>query len=195
MDSADFIEKIEKIKMIYRILIFLGTVILLCVLFIFLVYFPKTDEIAKITKKNKQISQKIAEAVQKTKNLEEFREDVAQVDAQYQEALTLLPKKEEIPSLLRNISELGTTSDLTVNSFSPKKGAVEHMYTEIIASIKVMGKYHDVLLFFDKVGKMKRIVNIRNVSMNPAKSSKEGSEESITKLNVTCSAFTYKFNE
>jgi type IV pilus assembly protein PilO len=187
MDSTEIIERIEKIKMIYRVLILVGTLLLLGGLFIWLVYLPKCDEIAKIEKQNVEINRKITEAKQKTKDLAKFEEDVVQVEAQYKEALTLLPKTEEIPSLLKTITELGATSNLEFNSFSPSAGESQTMYTEIPVSIQVKGKYHDVLLFFDRVGKMKRIVNIENVSMSPS-----GSD---TSLNVNCRAVTYKFKE
>ena len=187
MDTADFIEKIEKIKLIYRVLILLGTILVLGGLFIWLVYVPKTDEILKIENHNTQLSHKIAEAKKKTRDIEKFEADVAQVEAQYQEALTLLPKKEEIPTLLRSITELGISSDLKFNSFAPSKGTAQPMYTEIFAAIQITGRYHDVLLFFDKVGKMKRIVNIQNVSMAPSGDTAD--------LNVRCRAVTYKFNE
>ena len=61
------------------------------------------------------------------------------------------------------------------------------MYTQIPVSIQVTGKYHDVLMFFDRVGKLKRIVNIQNVTMSPAGDS--------SNLNVSCKAVTYKFKE
>jgi len=53
-------------------------------------------------------------------------------------------------------------------------------------SIQVTGNYHDVAVFFDKVGRMKRIVNIINVSMQPEKSLS-------TMLNTKCTAITYRF--
>ncbi len=187
MDLEDLIEKVEKIKMVYRILILLGTILLLGGLFIWFVYLPKTDEIAKIQKNNTRLIQQITEAKQKTKNLDKFEEDVALVEEQYKEALALLPKKEEIPSLLRNITELGITSNLAFNSFDPGKENDLDMYTEIPVSIQVEGRYHNALLFFDRVGKMKRIVNIQNVSMSPVKDTAE--------LNVSCQAVTYKFKE
>jgi type IV pilus assembly protein PilO len=186
MDTAELIEKIEKIKLIYRILIFAGTLSLLCGLYIWLVHIPKSEDIANFEKKNKTLVTQITEAKQKTANLAKFEEDMEQVKAQYEEALTLLPKKEEIPTLLRNITELGTSSNLEFSSFAPKKGAEEHMYTQISASISVKGRYHDVLLFFDRVGKMKRIVNIKNVTMCP-----DGDSGNLT---VNCKAVTYKFN-
>ncbi len=187
MDIAELIEKIEKIKLIYRILILVGVIALIGGLYTWQVHVPKTKSIAQFEKNNIGLSKKINEAKQKTKNLAKFEDDMAQVESQYKEALTLLPKKEEIPSLLKSITELGTSSNMSVISFAPGVGKSEAMYTPISAKIAVKGAYHDVLLFFDRVGKMKRIVNIINVSMGPTG---QGAE-----LSVNCIAITYKFNE
>ena len=184
---AKIVEKTEKIKLPHRILILVGTVVLLVGLFIWMVYIPKTEEIAQISKKNTALKQKISEVEAKTKNLARFEADQVQAEAQFQEALTLLPKKEEIPSLLRNITELGINSNLEFNIFSPNQAAPKEFFMEIPVSIRVAGKYHDVLLFFDRVGKMKRIVNIENVSMSPTGGS--------TMLNINCTAVTYRFSE
>ncbi len=187
MDASEIIEKIEKIKLIYRILILVGIFVFFGGLYVWQVHVPKTKSIAQLKKRNVTLSKKIDEAKQKSQNLAKFEDDMAQVQSQYQEALTLLPKKEEIPTLLRNITELGTASNLEFKSFSPSTGAAKGMYTEISASISISGRYHDVLLFFDRVGKMKRIVNIKNVTFSP-----KGDSEV---LGVNCKAITYKFNK
>jgi len=187
MDSAEIFEKIEKIKLIYRALILVGTIAIISGLYIWLYHLPTNETIETLGKQNKGLSKEVNEAKQKTKNLAKFEEDVAQVESQYNEALTLLPKTEEIPALLRSITELGTASNLEFKSFSPSTGAATGMYTEISASISINGRYHDVLLFFDRVGKMKRIVNIKNVTMSP-----KGESEY---LGVSCRAVTYMFNE
>jgi type IV pilus assembly protein PilO len=57
---------------------------------------------------------------------------------------------------------------------------------EIPVSIEVSGTYHDVAVFFDRVGRMERIINILNVSMQPV-------SERSTVLTTTCDAVTYRF--
>ncbi len=57
---------------------------------------------------------------------------------------------------------------------------------EIPVSIEVSGTYHNVAIFFDKVGQMERIVNILNVSMTPQK-------DRSTTLTTKCDAVTYRF--
>ena len=110
------------------------------------------------------------------------------VDAQFKEALKILPEKKEIPSLLITITRLGLESNLIFRSFTPGAESGKDFYASIPVSIAVTGKYHDVAVFFDKVGKMERIVNILNVNMSP-----KGSLS--TDLNTTCKAVTYMFKK
>ena len=115
-----------------------------------------------------------------------FEAEMAQVDAQFKEALKLLPDKKEIPTLLRNVTQLGTESDLEFRLFSPQRERAKGFYMEIPVSIVVSGSYHNVALFFDRVGKMERIMNILNVSMKPVK-------QRSTTLVTRCQAVTYRF--
>jgi type IV pilus assembly protein PilO len=104
-------------------------------------------------------------------------------------ALRLLPTSSEIPALLKSITKLGNDSNLQFLLFSPEREVPkEELYVEIPVSIEVMGGYHDVAMFFDKIGKLDRIVNIINVSMIPAKSD-------TTMLRTKCRALTYRFKE
>ena len=51
----------------------------------------------------------------------------------------------------------------------------------------VTGNYHNVALFFDKVARLSRIVNIENIKMTTAKGGNE--------LRTSCTAVTYRFIE
>ena len=182
------IEKVEKIEMLYRILILVGTLVLVAGAFVFLVHIPKTEAIDQTGQEIAGIEQKISQAKIKAKNLKKFEAERAQVDSQFEEALKLLPNQREIPSLLRSITQLGADSNLEFRLFSPKPERAQAFYLEIPVSMEVSGVYHDVALFFDKVGRMERIVNIFDVSMAPVK-------ERSTILQTKCEAVTYRFKE
>jgi len=87
---------------------------------------------------------------------------------------------------LKGITQLGTDSQLEFRLFSPQKETPKDFYLEIPVSIEVSGSYHNVAMFFEKVGQMERIVNILNVSMTPLK-------DRSTTLNTKCDAVTYRF--
>jgi type IV pilus assembly protein PilO len=186
MELEHLFERVEKIKMPVRIMIFAVTLALLGSVFIWVIYLPKTDEISRLDKDIERLSQRLNQAKIKAKNLEKFEKDYAEVDLQFQEALKLLPNKKEIPSLLKNVTQLGTDSQLEFRLFNPQNERPRDFIMEIPVSIEVSGTYHNVALFFDRVGRMERIVNILNVSMQPV-------APRSTTLITKCDAVTYRF--
>ena len=186
MPTGALFEKVEKLKMVHRILIFAGTIVLLAGLFAWLVYIPKTNEISGLRKEIAGLEQKINQAKIKVRSLRKFEKEQVEVEAQFQEALRLLPNKREIPALLRSITQLGSDANLEFRLFSPQREKARDFYVEIPVSMEVSGNYHNVAVFFDKVGKMERIVNILDISMKPIKSRS-------TSLTTKCSAVTYRF--
>jgi len=186
MELGPVFEKIEKIKMPARIAILLGTVIVLGGLFVWFYYLPKCEEIDKVKGEIATIEQKLNKAKIMVKRLKQFEAEWAELDTQYKEALKLLPNTKEIPALLKTITQLGSDSQLEFRLFSPQREKPQDFFIEIPVSIEVSGSYHNVAMFFDKVGAMERIVNILNVSMSPTK-------PRSTVLTTRCDAVTYRF--
>jgi type IV pilus assembly protein PilO len=99
-----------------------------------------------------------------------------------------LPTTSEIPNLLKSITKLGNDSNLEFLLFSPDRQVPRDFFVEIPVNIEVQGVYHDVAMFFDKVGKLDRIVNVIDVTMAPVKSMD-------VMLKTSCKAVTYRFKE
>jgi type IV pilus assembly protein PilO len=186
MKTGALFEKVEKIKMPIRIAVFAGTIVLLAGLFIWLVYLPYDEDITKSRDAIANLQREINKAKARASNLKRFEVEYSEVDTQFQEALKLLPNTKEIPSLLKSITQLGTDSQLEFLLFSPQRERAQDFFMEIPVSIEVSGTYHNVAIFFDKVGQMERIVNILNVSMTPQK-------DRSTILTTRCDAVTYRF--
>jgi type IV pilus assembly protein PilO len=186
MDKGSFIEKVEKIKMPYRIAILAGTLILLAGLFVWFVYLPKSEQIEKFRQENKRLEVRLNQAKVRARAISKFEAEYAEVESQFAEALNLLPNTKEIPALLKTITQLGTDSQLEFVLFSPQRERPKDFYMEIPVSIQVSGSYHNVAVFFDRVGQMDRIINILNVDMKPEK-------ERSTNLTTRFDAVTYRF--
>ena len=186
MDTTAFFEQVEKIKMPVRVGIFCGTILLLVGAFIYFLYLPIKEEITKTEQEIVRLEQKLNQAKVRAKRLEALEKEHALVDAQFKEALKLLPDSKEIPSLLTTLSRLGAASSLDIRHVRLQQDRPKDFYMEIPVSLEVSGPYHNVAVFFDKVGRMERIVNILNVSMKPT-------QERSTTLVTTCDAVTYRF--
>lgn len=186
MDTEALFKKIEGIKQSYRYGILIGTVVVLIGLFIYLIYIPKMNEIKTAQASIDDLNNQINMAKREQKKLPEARAEKEKVDAEFEEALKLLPNSKEIPALLTKISELGKNSQLDVRLVKPKNEITREFFIEMPIAIEVRGTYNDIAVFFDRVGHLERIMNIRNVSMKPEK-------ERSTTLITTCDATTYRF--
>lgn len=186
MDTTAFFENIEKIKIQVRIAIFVGTIVLMTAVFLYIFYLPNKEEIDRTKQQIAALEAKLNRAKARAARLDDYEAQKAEVDAQFAEALKLLPDSKEIPSLLRTISQLGADAGLEFRLFSQGKETSRDFYMEISHSLEVSGPYHNVAVFFDKVGRMERIVNILNVSMKPV-------QPRSTTLITQCEAVTYYF--
>ena len=187
VDLNAHFDKISRLNMTYRVLIFAGTLVLLIGLYVWLIQIPKTGEIAALKTEINRLDRQIGLAKVRAKNLARLEKELAQSQADLRFSLKLLPTSSEIPGLLKNITKLGNDSNLEFLLFSPQKELSKEFYVEIPVSMGVRGGYHDVAAFFDKVGKLDRIVNVVDVSMLPAK-------QQSTTLNTTFKAVTYRFD-
>ena len=178
--------KAGKIKRKQRLLISFGTVFLFGGAFYALDYMPKAEEIVRGKKDVALLEQRLRTVKIRVKKLKQFKEDHAKVKAAFDEALKLLPDKREIPDLLRSISQMGTDSRLEFRLFSPQPENSKDFYMEIPVALEVKGDYRNVTRFFDRIGRMDRIVNILNLSMSPEK-------PLSTSLITKCTAITYRF--
>jgi type IV pilus assembly protein PilO len=116
-----------------------------------------------------------------------------EAEAQFKTAMKALPERQEIPSLLTSISRSGQDVGLNFSLFAPKPDVPREFYAEIPVEIKATGGYHDLAVFFDKVARLPRIVNIKSLGMEMNK--KKGVNLDPLDLQMSCKAVTYKFVE
>jgi type IV pilus assembly protein PilO len=182
-----FFAKIEKLSKVQRILIFSSVFVAIVAIFVFLLYKPKLEQISNLSKQLKTLENKLVVARKNAADLEKFQKKMQAAEVQFKSAMSALPEKEEIPSLLTSISSSGQDVGLDFLLFEPKSEIRKEFYAEIPVAMLVKGGYHDLAIFFDKVARLSRIVNIKNIKMGRAKDSMD--------LNTSCTAVTYKFVE
>jgi len=178
---------IEKLSKIQRILICSATFILLVGAFTWFSFLPKLEEISKLESEIKNLETRLTTAQRNAAQLESWRKKRKDAEGQLFMVSKALPENKEIPTLLTNISRSGQDAGLDFLLFQPRAEIPRGFYAEIPVSIKVSGNYHAVALFFDKIAKLSRIVNIKDIKME---STRQGES-----LESSCTAVTYKFIE
>ncbi|MFO7964933.1 MAG: type 4a pilus biogenesis protein PilO [Desulfobacterales bacterium] len=182
-----YIEKIETLTNVQRLFICLGTVILIVGAFVYFSFVPKCEEIDKLDKNLTNLSTRLARMKQEAAQLSRYRKMRQEAEDDFKIVKKALPEKKEIPGLLASISQSGHESGLEFLLFEPKKEELKDFYTEIPVSIMVTGGYHDLALFLSRVAGLPRVVNVRNLNLEPVKNG--------TILNTSCTAVTYRFVE
>jgi type IV pilus assembly protein PilO len=159
-------------------------------LYAYLFYLPASAEIEKKKVDMGKLETQLRELRTVAENMKRFQADSARLREEVELAIAQLPTSKEIPSLLANISNLGKEAGLEFILFRPAPEVTQEFLALIPVEIKVKGTYTDVAIFFDRVSKMPRIVNISGVSM-------EGAKEVFGRWEITtsCTATTFKFIE
>jgi type IV pilus assembly protein PilO len=183
-------DRIVKLSTSKKVLILTALVAVILGLYFYLIYIPKSEVLTQKTAEMGKLETQVRELRIIAANVKRFQAEAAKLREELQFAITQLPTSREIPALLANISNLGKDSGLEFLLFRPAPEVNRDFYAEIPVEIKVRGGYHDVALFFEKVGKLPRIVNINGVSMDDPKEA-QGKWEIIT----GCTATTFKFIE
>ncbi len=159
-------------------------------LYVYAVYLPRAEYLEMKTTEMGRLETQVRELRTVAANMKRFQLEAAKLREELTAAVAQLPTSKEIPSLLANISNVGKESGLEFLLFRPTAEVSREFYAEIPVEIKVRGTYKDVAVFFDKVGKLPRIVNITGVSM-------EGAKEVAGRweIDTSCTATTFKFIE
>lgn len=181
------IDKIGKLSKLYRILIFLGIFVILVGPFVWWVYLPKVKKIEELKNEQQLLDSSLLRAKAKIRQLRHLQNEMLRAQAEFKMVKKKLPEQKEIPSLLANVSRSGHEAGLEFLLFQPAPEIRKDFYADLPVSIRVSGSYHEVALFFDKVSRLSRIVNIDNIAMTRNKTD--------NKLNTACTAITYRFVE
>ena len=181
-------DKLTGLSKKHKMGILVASLLIPVLLFFFLFYSPTGKEITKLGKDNRYLSGEIQKVEAIADKLDEHKAEKAHVELQLRAASLLLPKKKEIPNLLTDISEQGTSSGLDFISFTPRPERQEQFYAVIPVAITVTGSYHNIGMFLDKVSKLHRIVSVNNISLTGAK--RAGNE---MLLSASLELVTYRF--
>lgn len=188
-------DKIGKLSKLYRLLISLGIIVLFAGPIVYFSYLPKMEKIDTLNKEYEELDLKLTQFKAKASSLRAVQKQFKDAENEFKIVMKALPEKKEIPNLLASISSSGQDSGLEFALFEPKPENMKDFYAEIPVSVKVSGSYHNVAMFFDKVSRLSRIVNIDNISLTAQKDTTKKDETNKLDLTASCTAITYRFIE
>lgn len=109
------------------------------------------------------LNAQIAELNAVKANLPALEKEVEQLSLRLDQLRRILPPAKETPDLMKRIQALASQSNLKIKSFTPGATVQKDFYQEWPINIEVDGTYPNLATFFDRVGRLPRIVNIGNL--------------------------------
>jgi type IV pilus assembly protein PilO len=126
--------------------------------------------------------------------LPEFRVQVADLEARLNALKAVLPEQKDVGDLLRRIQTLATQSNLEIRGFSPRPVAQQQLYAEWPIALEIDGGYHDLGIFFDKVSKMPRIINVNAIAIKAKAQGPKPGQPGPT-VSANCLATTFVLSD
>jgi type IV pilus assembly protein PilO len=107
----------------------------------------------------------VAKGLETAKQLPEFRSQVDDLELRLVNLRAVLPEEKDAGDLLRRLQTVATQSNLQIKSFRPSPIVTKTLHAEWPIALELDGTYHNLAIFFDRVGKFTRIVNITGVDI------------------------------
>ena len=184
------VEKILKLPLYQRASILAVLVVLIVGAFVWFLWLPEYEKLGEMEQDASRLEAEYRQKKKIADNLPKFKAEFAKLEELLKEALTQLPNKKEIPSLLTNLATLAKDNGLEVLSFSPKGEVSKGFYAEVPASLDLVGTYHQIAEFAQAVGKLSRIVNLSDLDL-----SVKSVVDNLAVLKIKCKVTTFRFVE
>ncbi len=161
----DLIAKISKVPLAQRLAVVALTILLLLGGTYLLAVSPLEEEIQRSEQEINRLDTQLVQKKAIARDLTRYKVEVERLKQRLNEALTLLPNDSEIPELLQKLASLVEQSDCQMEEFSPQGEVSQGFYARIPVQMSITGNYHSIAVFFDKVAKLARIVNVTDISL------------------------------
>jgi type IV pilus assembly protein PilO len=102
-------------------------------------------------------------------DLNRFRKEKELLEQRLAEALAELPEEKHIDELLQVFQDRAQKAGLEIATITPEAEKSEGFYARIPIPMTVSGNFHEIATFFDSLGRLKRIVNVSEISMSAPK--------------------------
>ncbi|RDV37008.1 hypothetical protein DV096_15970 [Bradymonadaceae bacterium TMQ3] len=189
MTMNDVIDRFNAYPLGQKVLAVFILMIGIFVGFLTLIYRPMQDEIAAAETQRSELQRELG----RLKEISESRAEVVarlnDLERQLHIAREKLPVSAEIPSLLQRIHNQAKTAGLEINRFRRNEDVASEDFIEIPVEMELVGSFDEVANFFYFVGRMTRIVNVKDINVSRQASGLVADGQ----LEVSAKATTYRW--
>jgi len=133
--------------------------------FVYYYEMPARAEFSSREQQLESLKKDIAMGTNTARKLPEFRAQVGELQARLNNLKAVLPEEKDAADLLRRMQTVATQSNLTIKSFKPAPTVTKQLHAEWPINLELDGNFHNLAMFFDRVSKFTRIVNISSLEV------------------------------
>jgi Tfp pilus assembly protein PilO len=159
---------------------------------------PMRDDYDLEEKKLSELQNKLQEGRAAKQELPKFREEVRQLELELDKLLRILPARRNTPDLMRRIRSLAEQGDFSLKKFNPGTLTDKEFFSEWPIEVDLDGSYHNLALFFDRISRFSRIINIEDMTVSalpPVKSTKDPNAANPRTITARFIAKTFVYKE
>jgi type IV pilus assembly protein PilO len=154
------------------------------------------EELDRVTREEQQLRQEFIEKQRVAANLESFRAQLKQMEADLEVMLRQLPTGTEMPDLLEMCPDTGKKNGLDFELFKPEAEQPRDFYAAKPITIKAQGTYHQFGAFVSGVAALSRIVTLENATLTStsdkaAKGGKKAGDAESLSIQATLQTYRY----
>ena len=117
-------------------------------------------EITTKTSQLDELKEKVRQGRSVAKDREAFRQKVEQLETEWARLLRILPTTRQTDEIIKKIKSLTERGDFRFVTFQPGGFVKKEFYLEWPINVQLQGSYHELALFFDRLARFSRIINV-----------------------------------
>jgi type IV pilus assembly protein PilO len=159
---------------------------------LYFIYFkPRLAELSVLRAERIGLENELGPLRSKKRQLDKIESELTRLAASLAELETIIPRKKEQSEIVRNIQQMALDTGIgTVLRIAPDRELNKEYYLEWPIPIEVIGNYHTLGAFFDRILHFPRIFNIDDFSITTLPN-----QSSETTISARFTARTYFFLE
>jgi type IV pilus assembly protein PilO len=126
--------------------------------------------------KNATAQKAVAEKVRENNELESYRpklkdmeRQLANLKQQLEIERRIVPDEKQVDTFIEMMDGEAQKAQVELRRYTAQPTSSKEYYTEVPFAMELDGRYYDMLNFFDRVGKLERIVNISGLLVSTSK--------------------------
>ncbi|HLQ78492.1 MAG TPA: type 4a pilus biogenesis protein PilO [Terriglobia bacterium] len=189
---ASSIKGFEKLAWYFQVLIVAGV----CAALLGLVWYQYLSPMQTVIDSKKaelaQLTAQVEKSHMEEQQLAQFKAQADKLKEQLDMLKGVLPQEKETDQILRQAQRSAETSGLRIIRVAPRSTIDHEVYTEWPIDMEVLGTYHNIGSFLDKIRLLPRIVNISGMRIQSRASEGPASLTASVGATYTATTFVYK---